>query len=102
MLRRALTPLRTQILVALLNGDQTAYQITKTAQADTGAGLIVRERHVYTAVPALLRDGLIQSGQFKGTYRLTDFSRRLLRAEEARLTVLSRLIRERLSGDKIR
>lgn len=96
MIKRTPSALRIQILVAFAAGEARPYAVVQQMIKDTAGSLIIRERHVYTAIPDLVKAELIEPGLAEGTYHLTDFGKRILQWELQRLQQITQLLRKRL------
>ena len=95
-----LSPQVFHILVALADGDRHGYSIMQDVTARTGGKLRLSPGTLYGSVQRLLDQGLItelrekerpeasKDDQRRRYYRLTDFGRRVARAEAERLAQL--------------
>jgi len=100
---KALLPLSApvfHILIALADGDQHGYAIMQDVAARTGGKIRLSPGTLYGAIKRLLEDGLIQEleerpdsthdDQRRRYYALTDFGRRVARAEASRMEAVLR------------
>ena len=95
-----LTPLTTQILVALSSGEMNGYATIKLMKSDCQGALIITDSATYRALRRLTTQELIavtyHGPQSTNRYRITTRGRAKLRVELAIYENLARLIRSRL------
>jgi DNA-binding PadR family transcriptional regulator len=89
-----LTPAMFHVMVALADGDTHGYAILKHVAEHTGGKVQLSTGTLYGIVKRLLADGLVEEPKRRPAdddderrryYRLTDFGRRVVAAETARL-----------------
>ncbi len=81
------------ILMALSDGEKHGYAIMQAVAAETGGGVAMGPGTLYGSLDRMLRARLVEEteggaadpSERRRYYRLTDFGRRVLRAEVARL-----------------
>lgn len=90
-----LTPAVFSILLALADGEKHGYAIMQEVQADTDGAIKLGPGTLYGSLDRLERGGLVEESDARPDpkadderrryYRLTDFGRKVLEAEVARL-----------------
>lgn len=90
-----LTPAVFNILLALADGEKHGYAIMQEVRADTGGAIRLGPGTLYGSLDRLETAGFVEESNARPVakdddarrryYRLTDFGRRVLRAEVARL-----------------
>lgn len=93
------------ILMALADGEKHGYAIMQAVAAETGGGVAMGPGTLYGSLDRMLRarlveeseggDGAAAESERRRYYRLTDFGRRVLCAEVARLERAVRLARRK-------
>jgi len=91
-----LTPAVFHILLALADGEKHGYAIMREVEEATDGGVRMGPGTLYGSLDRMLKSALIEESHQPAAadpadkrrryYRLSDFGRRLLRAETARLT----------------
>jgi DNA-binding PadR family transcriptional regulator len=89
------------ILMALADGEKHGYAIMQAVAAETGGGVAMGPGTLYGSLDRMLRARLVEESEGEGGaadpskrrryYRMTDFGRRVLSAEVARLKRAVRL-----------
>jgi DNA-binding PadR family transcriptional regulator len=97
-----LTPLVLHILLALADGEKHGYGIMKAVEEETDGEMEIRVGSLYGALQRMIDSGLIEEtderpapeldDERRRYYRLTEFGRRVLRAESRRLLNLMALV----------
>ena len=93
-----LTPAMFHVLVALADEERHGYAIIKDVSTRTGGAVALGTGTLYGIVKRLLADGLVveskrrpaaaEDDERRRYYRLTDFGRRVMRAETERLEAM--------------
>lgn len=83
------------ILFALVEGELHGYGLVKAVEQESGGDVTMDPANLYRSLKRLTRDGLVTESEEADVerrryYRLTDFGRRVVAAEAARLTRLAR------------
>ena len=95
-----LTPLTTQILLALSSGEMNGYATIQLMKSDCGGAIIITDSASYRALKRMTSQKLIaisyHNQQSTNRYRITNRGRGKLRIELANYEKLARLIRCRL------
>ena len=95
-----LTPLTTQILLALSSGEMNGYATIQLMRSDCGGAIIITDSASYRALKRMTSSGLIAISfygrQSTIRYRITTRGRVKLRIEQTHYENLARLIRCRL------
>ena len=99
-----LAPHAFQILLSLLDRDLHGYSLIKDIEERTGGEMVLGTSTVYAAVKRMVEEGLLEeapepaqesSGRPRRRYyRITDFGRRVARAEGHRIHRLQRMVAE--------
>jgi len=97
-----LAPHSFQILLSLLDQELHGYSIIKDIEARTGGELILGTSTVYAAIKRMVQEGLLEAteapasdqsgGPQRRYYRITDYGRRVARAEGLRITRLQDMV----------
>ena len=93
-----LTPVVLHMLLALADGEKHGYAMMKAVEEDTNAQMQIRVGSLYGSIQRMIDARLIEEtderpvpeldDQRRRYYQLTDFGKRVLRAEMQRLTHL--------------
>lgn len=100
-----LTPALFHVLMALADNDLHGYAVIKEVERSTGGKVRLSTGTLYGIVKRLLSDGMIEESSRRPVarldderrryYRLTDFGRRVARAEAERLAGVIAVAREK-------
>jgi DNA-binding PadR family transcriptional regulator len=107
-----LAPHAFQILLSLLNRDLHGYSLIKDIEERTGGEMVLGTSTVYAAIKRMVEEGLLEEapeparessgGPRRRYYRITDFGRRVARAEGLRISRLQRMVAESALLDETR
>lgn len=105
-----LTPTVFHMLLALADGEKHGYGIMRAVEEETQSRMKIRTGSLYGSIRRMIEAGLIEEtderpdpeldDERRRYYRLTDFGRRVLTAEAARIAQAMAVIqRKRLLGE---